>query len=1178
MPFFGFFMNDFTHLHCHTEFSLLDGAIKISDLCQQAVDFGLSSVAITDHGNMFGALDLYFTAKSYGIKPIIGCEMYVAPGSRFYKDKKGPIRSGYHLVLLCQNQEGYRNLLRLVSKGYLEGFHYKPRIDKELLSKYNDGLIALSACLKGEVPYTMMNNGFEAGLACAKEYADFFPGRFYLELQANGLPEQTVANAKLKELAAETGLPLIATNDCHYLTADDVDAHDVLLCIQTGAKQADEKRMRFGTRELYFKSPEKMEEDFADCPEALKNVGEVVRSCNLELELNKHFFPVYEVASGKSTDEEFVDLCYKGLKERFLNFDYPVDEKIYTDRLQLEIDVICQMGFTPYFLIVQDFINWAKGQGIPVGPGRGSAAGSLVAYSLRITDLDPLRYNLLFERFLNVERVSMPDIDVDFCYNRREEVIRYVSEKYGQDNVAQITTFGKMKARAVIRDVGRVLDIPLSYVDKIAKLIPGDLDITIDKAVSQEPELVDLMEKDPSVKQLFAVSRKLEGLSRHVSTHAAGIVISDKPMSEYLPLYAGKKGEVVTQYDKNKVEAAGLIKFDFLGLKTLTVISDALRLIANSGKTPPNIETLPLDDKASYDLLSSAETDGVFQLESSGMKKVLRNLKPSCFEDIIALLALYRPGPLESGMVDDFIARKHGIKKIAYEYDCLAEPLHPILSDTYGVILYQEQVMQIAGKLANYSLGEGDMLRRAMGKKDPAVMAQQRSRFMQGAVENGYPSEAAAYIFDLMEKFAGYGFNKSHSAAYALISYQTAYLKVHYPVEFMAALITSEVTNTDKIVNHVNACLDMQISVLPPDVNSSFSHFSVEDGKMRYGLLGVKGIGGGAIEAIVNGRKDKPYESLLDFCERVDLRKCNKKVLEQLVKCGAMDGFGCSRGMLLAGMGTATEIAQKYSRRATGGQLNFLDILEQGKPAQSGLGFDFVPEENPELSEQEKYRLEKEVFGFFFSGNPLLEYRDVIFQNHFDTLKSCRDMEPNEVGEQVENSWQMRQQGRLVQVGLLIGSIKEYVGQKGKMAFCQVEDLTGIGELTVLPKVYAQYRDLIHSDQPLLVTARLSNSREKDEEGEEVKLLLEEVSLLKNIYVEIPPVSIQLEAKKLPQNWESGLFDLFEKYPGSRPVTLELELEESRCLFQFGSDFQIEVCPQFWQDMKAWKAGFSQHV
>ncbi len=1152
-------MSDFTHLHCHTEFSLLDGAIKINDLCQRAVDFGLSSVAITDHGNMFGVLDLYNTAKSYGIKPIIGCEVYVAPGSRFTKDKEGSIRSGYHLILLCQNQEGYRNLLRLVSCGHLEGFHYKPRIDKELLSRHNAGLIALSACLKGEVPYKIMNEGFDVGLACAREYADFFPGRFYLEMQANGLPEQVELNARLRELAEKTGLPLIGTNDCHYLTPDDVDAHDVLLCIQTGARQADEKRMRFNTRELYFKSPEEMEADFKDCPQALENVARVVQDCQLELELGQHFFPVYEVASGKSTDEEFVDLCWQGLRERLQNLPYPVEEKTYTDRLQLEIDVICQMGFAPYFLIVQDFINWAKGQNIPVGPGRGSAAGSLVAYSLRITDLDPLRYNLLFERFLNIERVSMPDIDVDFCYNRREEVIHYVSEKYGQQNVAQITTFGKMKARAVIRDVGRVLNIPLPYVDKIAKLIPDDLKMTIDKAVKQEPELTQLMEQDPDVRRLFDISRRLEGLSRHASTHAAGIVISDRPMMEYLPLYKGKKGEVVTQYDMKKVEAAGLIKFDFLGLKTLTVISDALKLIVKGGKVPPNMETLPLDDEKTYNLLIAAETDGVFQLESSGMRKVLRSLKPSCFEDIIALLALYRPGPLESGMVDEFIQRKHGVKQIAYEYDCLTEPLQPILANTYGVILYQEQVMRIAGTLANYSLGEGDILRRAMGKKDPAVMAQQRSRFMQGAAENGLPSEAAGYVFDLMEKFAGYGFNKSHSAAYALLSYQTAYLKTHYPVEFMAALITSEVSNTDKVIAHINACREMGFDILPPDINYSFDYFSVEDGKMRYGLSGVKGIGTGAIEAIVAARSERPYESLLDFCKRVDLRRCNKKVLEQLVKCGAMDCLGCSRGNLLSGLGPAVEIAQKYSRWRTGGQLNFLNMIEQESSRQAGLGFE-LPEEKEEMTDQEKFRYEKEAFGFFFSGNPLLSFKDLLASKRYDNLKSCRETEA----------------GQNVQLGLLVGTVKEYVGKKGKMAFCQVEDLTGIGELTVLPKLYSQYRDLLHSDQPLLVTAKVNNSRDRDGEEEEgeVKLLLQDISCLQDVPVEIPPVCINLNATSLPENWESGLHELFDRYPGSTPVTIDLRLSACSCQLQLGPDFQIGVCPQFWQEVITWKENF----
>ncbi|MFW5731331.1 MAG: DNA polymerase III subunit alpha, partial [Desulfonatronovibrionaceae bacterium] len=916
-------MSEFTHLHCHTEYSLLDGAIRIDDLCSRASQLGMPAVSITDHGNLFGALTFYLTARKYGLKPIIGCEVYVAHGKLTEKNQ-----TRYHLVLLAMNIQGYQNLIKLVSKGWLEGFYYKPRVDRDALKKHSAGLIALSACLQGEVQHVLQRKGFNQAQSVAMEYADIFPDRFYLEMQANGIKEQEAVNHELIKMSGRTGLPLIATNDCHYLTADDVQAHDVLLCIQTNARVDDPSRMRFDTSELYFKTREEMDRAFSHCPQAMENIGRVIDRCNLELETDQPHFPRYEPVREKTLDEEFRTLAKEGLEQRLKKLAYVSDAGPYQERLEQELDIICSKGYPGYFLIVQDFINWAKSKGIPVGPGRGSAAGSLAAYALGITDLDPIRYTLLFERFLNVERASMPDIDVDFCYDRREEVIRYVSEKYGHESVAQITTFGAMKAKAVVRDVGRAMGLSLARVDKIAKLIPDELKMTLDKALEREADLRQMVEEDKEVARLMDICRRLEGLVRHPSTHAAGIVISDRAMQEYLPLYKGKKGEVVTQYDMKRVEKVGLIKFDFLGLKTLTVISNTLEQIKAANKSVPDMNSIPLDDKETYKLLGQGQTDGVFQLESSGMRTVLTDLKPNCFEDIIALLALYRPGPLKSGMVNDFIQRKHGEIPVEYPHP----DLEPILKETYGVILYQEQVMKIAQVLAGYSLGDGDMLRRAMGKKEPAVMAQQRSKFLQGARKNNVPEDKAEYIFDLMEKFAGYGFNKSHSAAYALISYQTAFLKAHFPHEFMAALITSEVNNTDKVMAHMNACRDLNIEILPPCINTSQAGFSAEQGKVLFGLTGIKNVGAGAINMIIRERNQNgPFASLLDFCTRISSRKVTKRVLEMLIKSGAMDCLGCSRKALLQGMDMVVARSQRAAKPKYQGQASMFHLIQNKK-------------------------------------------------------------------------------------------------------------------------------------------------------------------------------------------------------------------------------------------------------
>jgi DNA polymerase-3 subunit alpha len=1156
-------MPDFTHLHCHTEYSLLDGGIRIKDLCTQAVDFGFSSAAISDHGNLFGALVFYQTAKKFGIKPIIGCEVYVTPGNMQDKDT----RTRYHLLLLAQNNQGYKNLVKLVSDSYLEGFYYKPRVDKKKLRECSEGLIASSACLQGEVSYALRNKGFDEALAAAREYATIFPDRFYLELMVNGLKEQEQVNEKMKELAETTGLPLVATNDCHYLYKEDAEAHDILLCVGTGKLASDPKRLKFDTDAFYYKPLEVMEHEFRDCPQALENAARIADSCNLDLVLNQHYFPVYDVPEGRTLDEEFIKLSKDGLRQRLEQLPYAVDEKLYHQRMDQELEVICQKGFPAYFLIVQDFINWAKGKGIPVGPGRGSAAGSIVAWSLRITDLDPIKYHLFFERFLNVERESMPDIDVDFCYNRREEVIRYVTEKYGKDHVAQIVAMGTMKAKGVVRDVGRVLDIPLKEVDRIAKLIPDDLGMTLDRALEQEPELGKLMQADARVHKLITICKRLEGLARHASTHAAGIVISQKPMTEYLPLFKGKKGEVITQFDKKKVEVAGLIKFDFLGLKTLTVIDDALKLIRKNGKPVPDMEKLPLDDPQSFELLCRGESDGVFQLESSGMKNVLRSMRPSCFEDIIALLALYRPGPLESGMVDLFVRRKHGEEKVEYPYPSLEPVLQPILEDTYGVILYQEQVMKIASDLANYSLGEGDILRRAMGKKDPTVMAKQRTRFLQGTRENGIPDEAAEYIFDLMEKFAGYGFNKSHSAAYALISYQTAYLKAHYPAEFMAAMITSEVNNTDKVMAHVNACREMDIPVLPPDINKSENGFTVEGEKVRFGLSGIKGVGGNAVQAILEERDESgEFKSLLDFCQRVNMRKVNKKVIESLTKSGAMDCLGCSRRSIMAGMERVMAMAQRSSKSKTGGQLSFMSMVTDTTCSLTGLGMDIEEANLAEYPDEEKFQMEKEAFGFYLIGHPLAPYREEIHRHGYATLERLRESSVGTEGK----------------VAVIITAKKEILTKKGdKMAFCQVEDLTGTGEVIVFPEVFLRFRDELGSEEPLLlegVVIKDDRDQAREEDGSVLKLravafkplaaAIQAGTAAVSIHVVNPTNDVDVFIK--------GLKDILARYPGENPVHLTLEMNGFICTVRLGPAFQVNTDPVFWKEIETWKAGVMQ--
>jgi DNA polymerase-3 subunit alpha len=1151
-------MPEFIHLHVHSEYSLLDGAIRIKDLCQKAKDLGMPAVAVTDHGNMHGAVTFYQTAMDMGIKPIIGCEVYVAPGDvdeEFAHRKK---TERYHLVLLAKNQVGYKNLIKLVSLGHLEGFHYKPRVSKYLLNKYSEGLICLSACLGGEVPAKLSTEGLDAGIRAAKEYAAIFPGNFYLELQVNGIERQKSVNKMLKQVAEATGLPLVATNDCHYLNHGDDEAHDILLCIQTGKTVDTPGRMRMDTDQLYFKSQEEMEADFADVPEAIANTQKIAERCNVEIELGNYSFPVYELPEGMTIDAEFERMSREGLRKRIENITYEIDEDAYWKRLDYEIGIIKEMGFPAYFLIVQDFINWAKDNKIPVGPGRGSAAGSIVAWALRITNLDPIPYDLLFERFLNVERISMPDIDVDFCERRRLEVVKYCSQKYGHDHVAQITTFGTMKAKAVVRDVARALGMEFAEGDKISKLIPEELKMTLDKALELEPELRIQYDSDDRIRKLIDVSKRLEGLSRHASTHAAGVVISEEPMDHYLPLYTGKKDEIVTQYDMKRVEKVGLIKFDFLGLRTMTVVQDCLDIIAQQGKTPPDLDTMRLDDPATYDIFIKGDTDGVFQVESSGMRKYLRMLKPNCFEDIIAMLALYRPGPLGSGMVDEFIKRKHGEIAVSYPHPSLEATLKP----TYGVMVYQEQVMATAMIIANYSLGEGDLLRRAMGKKIAEEMARQRKRFLEGARENNIPEKTANDIFDLMEQFASYGFNKSHSAAYALISYYTAYLKAHHKVEFMAALISSELNNTDKVYAYINACREMGIEVRPPDVNLSFSSFSVAEGAILFGLAGIKNVGGEAVNDIVAEREENgPFTDLVDFCTRVNLRKVTKRVIEYLVKSGAFDSFGCSRAGLVAGLDKAVGYGQKKAKEKAQGMINMLDMLGGGGQSAEAdtvcIQIDEV--HGPEWVDREKQRFEKEALGFFLTSHPLLAHLKDMRRIHLHTLEECRSY-PG---------------AAQVRIGCIVADVKVALTKKGdKYARCQIEDLSGSGELMVWPRTYEECSALLGGEEPLCVEAKMEGDAGQASESGQARLIADKITLLAEaLESSHEPVHLTLNHQFCSKEQLGRLRSILMEHKGRTPVYLHLGLDGSTASLEFGSSFRVAPGSEFWTKIETWQEG-----
>ncbi len=1128
---------DFVHLHLHTEYSILDGAIGLDKLIKRAMDLKMPAVAVTDHGNLFSALDFYLKAMKAGIKPIIGCEIYVAPGSRFAKTAPTGKNeeASYHLILLVRNLPGYKNLIKLVTAAYLEGFYYKPRIDKELLAKHSEGLIALSACLGGEIPSLLLQNRYEDAKKTALQYRDMLGAEnFYLELQDNGIPEQEVVNRELIRLSKDTGIPVVATNDCHYLDREDHKAHDALLCIQTGKAVKDAVRLRFSSETFYLKTPEEMKKAFSFIPEAVTNTVKIAERCNLQLELGKYHLPHFPVPDGYTKESYMAELARKGLEERFTEIELvrgpgSVDRAAYQARLEFEIAMIDKMGFAGYLLIVSDFIRYAKERGIPVGPGRGSAAGSLAVYSLRITDLDPLPYNLLFERFLNPDRISMPDIDVDFCQDRRDEVLKYVTEKYGQDHVTQIITYGTMMAKGVIRDVGRVLDIPYAECDKLAKLVPNKLNITLKEAMELEPKIREIT-KDPRMAELMDIALNLEGQVRHASKHAAGVVISEEPLTEYVPLFKTPKDEITTQFDMNGVEKIGLVKFDFLGLRNLTVIRKAedtinLRLAkAPLARAEPfSVSRIPLDDARTFELLGRGETGGVFQLESSGMRDIIIKMKPQCFEDLIALVALYRPGPLGSGMVDDFIKRKKGSTKIIYELP----QLEPILQDTYGVIVYQEQVMQIASALAGYSLGEADILRRAMGKKKPEEMAKQKQRFMSGAEEKKVPKAKAEKIFDLMAKFAEYGFNKSHSAAYALISYQTAFLKTHYPVEYMAALLTSEVQDTDKVVKYIYEARQMSILILPPDVNESRWDFTVVEahdrdsiepgsaiGTIRFGLAAVKNVGSSAIEAMIEARETKgPFTSMADFCKKVDQRRVNRRVIEGLIKCGALDGTGARRAQMMDAVDMMMDQATRHQEQEAIGQFSIFDSMDDAsEPALPGT---------PEWKENTLLAYEKESMGFYISGHPLAAFQDDMKRYATSTTETL---------EQVSD-------GKDVTICGIIAGLKQKVTKKGdKMAILNLEDLLGAVEVIVFPELYKSAHHLLLTDTPLIIAGQL----DKSEQGNKIKAV--RIHLLTDVKKKgAVRLDIKLNATGLTQDDLLKVKDILLRYKGEIPVFLRLQ-------------------------------------
>jgi DNA polymerase-3 subunit alpha len=1045
----------FTHLHLHSEFSLLDGAIALDRFIDFGKEHKFKALAITDHGNIFAAVKFFQKCKKAGIKPILGMEAYFSPDVNV----KSVEKKYYHLILIVQNEIGYKNLCKLISYSYQKGFYFKPRIDYQILEKHAEGLIATTACLGGHIPQLLKNGEIQEAEQRMDWFKKVFPDRFYFEVQPEEQEEQKVLNQQLYEWSAKKNIPLVATGDCHYLYAADHEAHEVMLSIQTQHKLTDPDRFTFGDVRAYVKTQDEMLAIFKEHPEAVWNSGKIADSCVFDFQTDKLFFPKFAIPQEHTQETFFKELCQKGLDNLIANERIEKTEiQHYQKRLDLEIDLIISMGFIGYFLVVSDFIQWAKRNNIPVGPGRGSAAGSLVAWALEITNIDPIKYNLLFERFLNPERITMPDIDIDFCIEGRETVINYVRDKYGHENVGQIITFGTMMAKGVVKDVARVLGIPFEDANMISGMIPEQLKITLKEALEQEPRLKELIDSNPKITKLFDIAFKLEGITRHASKHAAGIVISPEPIDEVLPVYVPPKStELVTQYAMTELESIGFLKIDLLGLKNLTLIDQALKLIKHNHNVAIDIDKLPLEDAKTFALLKAGQTSGVFQLESEGLKEVLRKLQPEKFEDIIAVNALYRPGPLGSGMVDDFIERKHGRQKITYLFGELA----PILEETYGVIVYQEQVMKIASTIAGYSLGESDILRRAMGKKKAEVMAEQRKLFMERALTKNFDEKKAGELFDLMAYFAGYGFNKSHSAAYAMIAYQTAYLKAHYPAEFMACLISLEATHPDKMSFYLQEAKDMILDILPPHINTSGIDFSVVDGKLLFGLQGIKNVGHAALDAIIQERKKKgPYENLMDFCVRVDLRTVNKRVIESLICAGAFDTLPGNRAQKFEELETILEQAAERKRALETGQMGLFGIAQPG--SQEKNDYAFAP--RAEWDNKEKLEKEREVIGFYLSSHPLDTYKPIYrwfsipsFQESHEQTKTFNSLEdPLVIG-----------------CGLLKSS-KQIITKKGdRMAFVQLEDHASKSEVIIFPKLFTSVETWLQEYQVFVVKGTL---------------------------------------------------------------------------------------------------------
>jgi DNA polymerase-3 subunit alpha len=1043
---------EFVHLHVHSEYSLLDGAAQLEKLVQKARALQFPALALTDHGNLFGAVDFYLAAQRAGIKPILGCELYVAPGGRTERAREdGGYEGANHLTVLARNEAGYRNLIKLVSRAYLEGFYYKPRVDKELLASHAEGLLVLSGCLNSEVSRLISAGDAARAQGVAGWYREVFgPEHYFMEVQAHGLAEQTRVTAETLRIARQVGAPVVGTNDSHYLEATHGRAHEALLCIQTGSTLNDPGRWRFSTQEFYVKSAEEMARVFAEIPGACRNTLAVAERCNLTLEFNRFHLPRYAVPAGHTLESYLHEQARTGLVQRY--GASPGD--LVEARLAHELAIIEKMGFAGYFLVVWDFIRFARQQGIAVGPGRGSSAGSLVAYCLGITNIDPIRYGLLFERFLNPERISMPDMDIDFADDRRDEVIRYVAERYGRDRVAHIITFGTLGAKAAIRDVGRVLGMPYADVDRIAKLVPAfPLNITLEDAAQKSLPLAEMIRSQAPVKELWDIARALEGCTRHASVHASAVVISDEPLDDHVPLYKDpKRPELITGYAMGPIEKLGLLKMDFLGLRTLTVLANAAALVQESRGIAIDFEALPLDDARTYQLLSEARTFGVFQLESPGMRDALRGLRPERLEDIIAIVSLYRPGPMD--LIPDFIDRRHGRARIKYEHPAM----ETFTRETYGIMVYQEQIMQIASEMAGFTMGEADTLRRAMGKKDRDLMATQKAKFVGGCAERGVAAARAERVWELMEKFAGYGFNKSHAAAYALVAYQTAYFKANYPVEFMAALLTSEMGDTDRIVKYIDECRAMEIPVQPPDVNQSAVRFSVAGQAIRFGLAAIKNVGEAAMESILRTRAaEGPFRSLEDFCSRVDLRLVNRRVIESLIKAGAFDSLQMPRAHLIAQAAAALEHGQRQQRERAEGQASFFDLLPAAPPSAAPEATALIPE----WEDDQRLGFEKDVLGFYVSGHPLARYRQ-----HVEALEVISS-----------GALAARAAGSPVRLLGHVLELKETTTKRGsQMAFLTLEDMEGTVEVTVFPEPFKAAAGRLRSREPVLIRGRLDES------------------------------------------------------------------------------------------------------